>query len=586
MRGFLASSIGVTCAAALALPLTPPAVAATGRPVPGAEAATSAALTAGPAARRENAGPSAAGSTQSLPLTPLTRDRAADGPAEQGLSRRTVRPFSLVGVVWDDPAAELHGRVQVRTRDAATGVWSGWQDVETHNADHGADPDTAEGAPGRLRGSTAPLWVGASNGVELRVTPEGADPEPDKPATTGEGTKPGKTPATGDSTKPGKTSASGDSTKPGKTPATGEGAKPGKTPATGDSTKPEKTPATGEGTKPGKTPATGDGAKPEKTPTPADGTKSEKTPATADATAPTPAPTPASAPAATTALPTGLRLELVDPGEAAAPEDETLAAARPGALQPETAEAVAASTANAELAAAGATEIPALGKAETERELLTLRGSELTAAQKAKPYIGPRPSIVTRRGWGANERWRESRFVYTSKVKAAFVHHTATGNKYTCAQAPSVIRGIYRYHVVSMGWRDIGYNFLVDKCGRIYEGRAGGVAKAVLGAHTLGFNTNSMGIAVLGTYGSKKPSASAVKAVARLTAWKLGLYGANPRGKTYLTSGGGNLYRKGKNVRLNVISGHRDGFSTECPGLQLYRKLGSTRTTSARYQGR
>ncbi|MFI9800228.1 MULTISPECIES: peptidoglycan recognition protein [unclassified Streptomyces] len=524
MRGFLASSIGVTCAAALALPLTPPAVAATGRPVPGAEAATSAALTAGPSARRESAGPSAAGSTQSLPLTPLTRERAADDPAEQGLSRRTVRPFSLVGVVWDDPAAELLGRVQVRTREAATGVWSGWQDVETHNADHAADPDTAEGAPGRLRGSTAPLWVGASNGVELRVTPEGTDPEPGKTSATGDGTaaKPGKTPATGD----------------------GTGTKPGKTPATGDSTKPEKTPATG------------------------------------DSTVATPAPAPASA----TPLPAGLRLELVDPGEAT--QDETLGAARPGALQPETAEAVAASTANAELAAAGATEIPALGRAETERELLTLRGSELTAAQKAKPYIGPRPGIVTRRGWGANERWRESRFVYTSKVKAAFVHHTATGNKYTCAQAPSVIRGIYRYHVVSMGWRDIGYNFLVDKCGRIYEGRAGGVAKAVLGAHTRGFNTNSMGIAVLGTYGSKKPSKAAVKAVARLTAWKLGLFGANPRGKTYLTSGGGNLYRKGKNVRLNVISGHRDGFSTACPGLQLYRKLGSTRSTSARYQGR
>ncbi|MEU6542564.1 peptidoglycan recognition protein [Streptomyces sp. NPDC046859] len=480
MRGFLASSIGVTCAAALALPLTPPAVAATGRPAPGAEAATSAALTAGPSARRESAGPGAAGSTQSLPLT---RDPATDDPAEQGLSRRTVRPFSLVGVVWDDPAAELHGRVQIRTRDAATGVWSGWQDVETHNADHAADPDTAEGAPGRLRGSTAPLWVGESNGVELRVTPEGAEPEP------------------------------------------------------------EKTPATGNGT------------------------------------------SAAPASSAATPLPTGLRLELVDPGEAA-PQDDTLGAARPGALQPETAETVAAATANAELAAAGAVEIPALGRAETERELLTLRGSELTAAQKAKPYIGPRPGIVTRRGWGANERWRESRFVYTKKVKAAFVHHTATGSKYTCAQAPSVIRGIYRYHVVSMGWRDIGYNFLIDKCGRIYEGRAGGVAKAVLGAHTRGFNTNSMGIAVLGTYGSTKPSKAAVKAVARLTAWKLGLYGANPRGKTYLTSGGGNLYRKGENVRLNVISGHRDGFSTECPGLQLYRKLGSARSTAARYQGR
>src|SRR5690242_21619325 len=91
-----------------------------------------------------------------------------------------------------------------------------------------------------------------------------------------------------------------------------------------------------------------------------------------------------------------------------------------------------------------------------------------------------------------------------------------------------------------------------------------------------------MGIAVLGSYGTTKPPAAAVKAVARLTAWKLGLYGANPKGKTYLKSGGGNLYPKGKKVRLNVISGHRDGFATECPGRKLYGKLGSTRTTADR----
>jgi hypothetical protein len=60
----------------------------------------------------------------------------------------------------------------------------------------------------------------------------------------------------------------------------------------------------------------------------------------------------------------------------------------------------------------------------------------------------------------------------------------------------------------------------------------------------------------------------------------------NPRGKTYLKSAGGNLYRKGKNVRLNVISGHRDGFATDCPGRKLYAKLGTIRKTAARYQGR
>ena len=93
-------------------------------------------------------------------------------------------------------------------------------------------------------------------------------------------------------------------------------------------------------------------------------------------------------------------------------------------------------------------------------------------------------------------------------------------------------------------------------------------------------------IAVIGNFSKSKPPAAVLKAIARLTAWKLGLYGANPRGKTYLKSSGGNLYRKGKNVRMNVISGHRDGYPTACPGWQLYRKLGTIRSTAAHYQGR
>lgn len=112
------------------------------------------------------------------------------------------------------------------------------------------------------------------------------------------------------------------------------------------------------------------------------------------------------------------------------------------------------------------------------------------------------------------------------------------------------------------------------------------MAKAVLGAHTRGFNRDSTDKAVIGSYGATKPPGAAVTAVARLTAWKLGLHGAGPRGKTYLTSGGGNLYPKGKNVRLNVISGHRDGFATECPGKRLYAKLGTARSSAACYQGR
>jgi len=151
MRGFLASSVGVTCAAALTLPL-----------------ALSAPAQARPQAARTE--PVAPGSTQSLPLVPLSGDRSL-GPAvpEQGLGRRSVRTFSLVGVVWDDPDTELRGRVQVRTRATGANRWSGWQDIETHNHEHAADPDTAESGSGRVRGSTAPLWVGDSDGVEVRV---------------------------------------------------------------------------------------------------------------------------------------------------------------------------------------------------------------------------------------------------------------------------------------------------------------------------------------------------------------------------------------------------------------------------------
>ncbi|AXE78275.1 peptidoglycan recognition protein [Streptomyces atratus] len=445
MRAFLASSIGVTCAAVLVLLPAVPAGA-----VPDTHTA--------PAESVEP--PDAPGSTQSLPLSPLPEPsgRATGEPTrtaeagEQGLSEREVRPFSMVGVVWDDVDTELRGTVQVRTRALGTTRWSGWQELETHNAEHAADPGSAERESGTVRGSTAPLWVGASDGVAVRVRPQSTDPQ--------------------------------------------------------------------------------------------------------DRNAPA------------VPLPTGLRLELVDPGK----DPQPLRAAG----------AEAGDTGDDRTTPLDGGVLPALSKAQTEAR----SEAEAGLAPGAQPYIGPRPRVITRKGWGADEKLRERAFVYTKSVKAAFIHHSATGNSYKCTQAPSVLRGIYRYQVKSGGWRDIGYNFAVDKCGNIYEGRAGGVTKAVLGAHTRGFNSNSTGIAVLGTFTGSNPSAAAVNAIAKLTAWKLGLFGANPQGRTTLVSGGGNKFKKGKKVKLNVISGHRDGFATECPGARLYKKLGSARTSSAHLQGR
>ena len=109
------------------------------------------------------------------------------------------------------------------------------------------------------------------------------------------------------------------------------------------------------------------------------------------------------------------------------------------------------------------------------------------------------PSIVTRAEWGANESWRSGN-PGTTTLSMAFVHHTASGNDYTQAEAPAIVRAIYYYHTHVMGWYDIGYNFLIDKFGTIYEGRHGSIAGNPIGAQVLGFNDHTMGVALIGTF--------------------------------------------------------------------------------------
>ncbi|MGR6997920.1 peptidoglycan recognition protein family protein [Yinghuangia aomiensis] len=206
---------------------------------------------------------------------------------------------------------------------------------------------------------------------------------------------------------------------------------------------------------------------------------------------------------------------------------------------------------------------------------------------KVRPRgAGGRPAIVSRAAWGADESLREADFKYTDTVKVVFVHHTADSNTYSCADSPAVLRSIYRYHVKTNGWSDIGYNFLVDRCGTIFEGRAGGVDKAVRGAHTLGFNTDSMGVAAIGTYTDTAPPAALLEGLTRVIAWKLGMYGRNPLGQDQLTSGdSASRFAAGTNVRFNVVSGHRDAFVTECPGQALYDNLPRLRRGAAKALG-
>ncbi|MDF3293764.1 peptidoglycan recognition protein family protein [Streptomyces silvisoli] len=419
MRAFLASAIGATCActAALLVPASVPSAASAS--VLGKAPATSKA-----AAR------AALGGTHTLPLTRLPAERGL-APGAMGLTARDVKPFSMLGITWNSATTGLQATVQVRSRSVRTGAWSPWRSVEAENDDV-PDLDSPDRATGRARGGTAPLWVGDSNGIQVRVVPR---------------------------------------------------------------------------------PSGRSGGSPE--------------------------------------LPDGLRLDMVDPG---APDSES----------DESAE-------SSESDESGDSDVLA---------------AEPTERQEPNRHLAPRPRIVVRAGWHANEHLRSGGFLYTRTVRAIFVHHTATGNGYRCSDVPRIIRGIYRYHIRSRGWRDIGYNFLVDKCGTIYEGRAGGVGRAVMGAHTLGFNKNTAGVAVIGTFNHHRPSAAALRGLAQISAWKLGLYGRNPVGHIRLLSGGSNRYRRGVTARFNVISGHRDGFTTDCPGKKLYARLAAVRERAARLQGR
>jgi N-acetylmuramoyl-L-alanine amidase len=177
------------------------------------------------------------------------------------------------------------------------------------------------------------------------------------------------------------------------------------------------------------------------------------------------------------------------------------------------------------------------------------------------------PLIYTRAQWGADESIREPGDPDYGQILGSFVHHTAGTNSYTEADVPAIIRAIYAYHVNGRGWRDIGYNFLIDRFGRIWEGRYGGVDLAVVGAHTAGYNSNAFGTSVLGTYTSKAPEGAVLDAFERLIAWKFTLHGVDPDASVAYTL----------QKTLPAISGHRDAGSTECPGQLLYNKLGTIR---------
>ncbi|MER7928074.1 peptidoglycan recognition protein [Streptomyces sp. NPDC096057] len=213
----------------------------------------------------------------------------------------------------------------------------------------------------------------------------------------------------------------------------------------------------------------------------------------------------------------------------------------------------------------------------------------VAARPAAAPHAAPKPPIVPRSAWlDALSRHAQPPPRYDDKVVAVFVHHTDSPNGYDCADAPRIIRYLYAGQTGVRDWDDIGYNFLVDHCGTIYEGRAGGVDRAVTGAHTQGFNHRTAGIAAIGTFtaGAAVPRAM-TDAIAALAAWKLGLADVDPRGKARLVSSNSlSRFASGTTAALPALAGHKDGYMTSCPGAALLARLPEVRVVAARLQGR
>lgn len=256
------------------------------------------------------------------------------------------------------------------------------------------------------------------------------------------------------------------------------------------------------------------------------------------------------------AAPADMKLAVIDPGIG---ETQTAKAAIDTSRLPASSSTVASSelSGSSELSDTGA---PAQAEA----------GQASLAAMR----VAPMPQIYSRAQWGANEKMRDASSLRYGTIQTSFVHHTVNANNYSEADVPALLRGIYAYHTKSRGWSDIGYNFLVDRFGRIWEGRYGGIAKSPVGAHTLGYNEVSFAMSAIGNFDIAQPSQQIINAFASLFAWKLSMYNipANATG----------LRVKGKTFQ--AINGHRDAGSTACPGKYLYAQLPQIRTLATAIQ--
>ena len=221
------------------------------------------------------------------------------------------------------------------------------------------------------------------------------------------------------------------------------------------------------------------------------------------------------------------------------------------------------------------------------------RTDDLPISTVAAATIGaPMPTIITRAEWGANESLRRAGPTYSGTIKAAFLHHTVTSNSYSPEESAQQVRNLYGWFVKGLRYSDMAYNFLVDRFGRLYEGRAGGIDQPVIGGHTAGFNKETFAVSAVGNFQSKNPAAEEMavisESVAQLMAWKLSMSHRDPNGTAVLvsdSSAGTSKYQPGQEANALVIGGHRDIGQTACPGRYLEPQIPMIRAMVASKMG-
>lgn len=167
----------------------------------------------------------------------------------------------------------------------------------------------------------------------------------------------------------------------------------------------------------------------------------------------------------------------------------------------------------------------------------------------------PLPDILSREEWCPAGNCPPQQPPASTDVTHLIVHHSAGTN--SASDWAAIVRGIWDLHVNGNGWDDVGYNYLIDPNGMIYEGRGNNTR----GAHFCGSNTGTMGVCVLGTFTNIEPSQTAIESLVNLLSWKSCDIGADPLLGSFHPSSGQNLMH---------ISGHRDGCATACPGDSFY----------------